>query len=429
MKCFGPFPLAELPLWQLAQAAVVALWSNRAPAKATVLLWQVSHGAFVMMCRGGLPIAVVPLWQVAHAAVVALWLNRAPAKVTVLLWQVSHGAFVMTCRGGLAIAVVPLWQVAHAAVVPLWLNRAPAKVVVLLWQVSHGAFVAMWRCGLPGALRPSWQEAHRPCTVAWLKRARSDDGPVAESPGRKSLNGAMDGVRPGCPVGEPVVTGAELRVAGPAASPEFCAVESTVGPVGVAAGPDAGVPDFGEPTGAAGAIRARPELPGVAGSVGSTVGADTGAVGADADGENVDVDSGLLLKRTLAAGPGDAVGVATGAGWFGGAEGVGAGGWAAVDVGGGLESPPDSPLTERTAVVTASIALVTTDCAADLTTAMVVGFVAGTSVLAVVTQPAVGCCGLLQLVNVVVDLTWQQPQSCGFALWSGPCAPLVPWLL
>lgn len=60
-KCFGPFPLAELPLWQLAHAVVALPWSNRAPAKVTVLLWQISHGALVVMCRGGLPIAVAPL--------------------------------------------------------------------------------------------------------------------------------------------------------------------------------------------------------------------------------------------------------------------------------------------------------------------------------------------------------------------------------
>lgn len=78
----------------------------------------------------------------------------------------------------------------------------------------------------------------------------------------------------------------------------------------------------------------------------------------------------------------------------------------AVAVGGCPGSlPPGLPVTERTTVVAASIVLVTTDCIADLTTAMVVGFVAGTSVFAVVTQPAVGFCGLSQLVNVVVDFT------------------------
>ena len=78
--------------------------------------------------------------------------------------------------------------------------------------------------------------------------------------------------------------------------------------------------------------------------------------------------------------------------------------------------------------VTAVTVLVTADCIADLMADRVVGF-ARTSVLAVVVQPAAGDCGLLQLENVVVDFTWQQPQSCDFLLWSGPSAPLVPWLL
>lgn len=119
----------------------------------------------------------------------------------------------------------------------------------------------------------------------------------------------MAGFRPGCPVGEPMAAGGALRVAVPAAGPEFCAA----GSAGVAAGSDVATPGFGAPTGAVGAIRAGPELPGVAGSIGNAVGAGAG-VAAVPDGENVDDDSGLLLKRTLAPELGDAVGVATDAG-------------------------------------------------------------------------------------------------------------------
>jgi hypothetical protein len=144
-----------------------------------------------------LPTAVVPLWQVAHAAAVPLWLNRAPANVTVLLWQVSHGALVATCRVGLPTAVVPLWQVAHAAAVPLWLNRAPANITVLLWQDSHGALVTTWRGGFPIAFEPSWHDAHRPRAVAWLNFARPDDGPAAGSPSLNSLVWGIAGAAPG----------------------------------------------------------------------------------------------------------------------------------------------------------------------------------------------------------------------------------------
>ena len=89
--------------------------------------------------------------------------------------------------------------------------------------------------------------------------------------------------------------------------------------------------------------------------------------------------------------------------------------------------PENLVVAECTAEVTALIVLVTTACA-DLITARSERC-AGTSDCAVVTQPAAGFCGLLQLANVCVDFTWQQPQSCGLAPWSGPCAPLVPWLL
>jgi hypothetical protein len=120
----------------------------------------------------------------------------------------------------------------------------------------------------------------------------------------------------------------------------------------------------------------------------------------------------LLLKKTLAV----VLGEVAGAGFAGRAVGAGVGVWVEVAVGCGCRMPPGPDVTERTVVVTASIALVTADCTVDLTTAMVVGFATGASVLAVVTQPPAGLCGSLQLENVVVDFTWQQPQSCGFAL-------------
>ena len=58
-----------MPLWQLAHGAVTRVWSMRAPAKVTVLLWQVSQDAVVAICVTGLPSAVVPLWQVAQPLV------------------------------------------------------------------------------------------------------------------------------------------------------------------------------------------------------------------------------------------------------------------------------------------------------------------------------------------------------------------------
>ena len=55
---------------------------------------------------------------------IPVWFMRAPAKVTVLLWHVSHGALVGMWFAGLPRAVVPLWQLAQFPVIPAWLKAA-----------------------------------------------------------------------------------------------------------------------------------------------------------------------------------------------------------------------------------------------------------------------------------------------------------------
>jgi hypothetical protein len=134
---------------------------------------------------------------------------------------------------------------------------------------------------------------------------------------------------------------------------------------------------------------------------------------------NAELDAGLLLNRMLAFVPGATawagalvVGSVVAAGWPGAAAVGGAFGTTpAADGRDGFGATPTNlEVTERTAVTVR----VTTACIAVLIADSVVGF-AATSVLAVVVQPAAGDCGLLQLVNVVVDFTWQQPQSCDFA--------------
>lgn len=49
---------------------MIPTWFMRAPANETVLLWQFSQGAFVMMWPAGLPSAATPLWQLAQFAVI-----------------------------------------------------------------------------------------------------------------------------------------------------------------------------------------------------------------------------------------------------------------------------------------------------------------------------------------------------------------------
>ena len=48
----------------------MAAWVNDPPSHVVVLLWHVSHGAVVGTWFADLPSAEVPLWQLAHAAVI-----------------------------------------------------------------------------------------------------------------------------------------------------------------------------------------------------------------------------------------------------------------------------------------------------------------------------------------------------------------------
>ena len=87
-----------------------------------MLLWQVSHGAFVVMCFAGFAVAVAPLWHLTQFATIPVWFMRAPANVAVLLWQLSQGALVTTWFGRLPVAATPLWQVAQPLMKPAWLG-------------------------------------------------------------------------------------------------------------------------------------------------------------------------------------------------------------------------------------------------------------------------------------------------------------------
>src|SRR2546429_9641626 len=59
----GGMPVADTPLWQLAQLLVTPRWVNTAPPQLSVV-WQASHSRSVTMCVGPLPCACTPLWQV-----------------------------------------------------------------------------------------------------------------------------------------------------------------------------------------------------------------------------------------------------------------------------------------------------------------------------------------------------------------------------
>jgi hypothetical protein len=199
-------------------------------------------------------------------------------------------------------------------------------------------------------------------------------------------------------------------------NPDFCATDDAAGAGVAVAVSCAEVPAFAVPPDVSGAIFAKFD-------------AFVPAAGAEAvaDGANGCVDTGLLLKRMLALAAGEPVGVPTAVVLAGRAELVAG---AAVLIAGAMAEgcePFGPELVDGITDVIAAMALLTTECIADLTAAIVVG--AATSDLAVVTQPAAGDCVPLQLVNDVAACTWQQPQSCDLAPWPGPCAPLVPWLV
>jgi hypothetical protein len=60
--CVAFFPVALVPLWQLAQFVVMPVWSNFAGFHA-LGLWQSSHVLLLAMCPVFLPVAIVPLWH------------------------------------------------------------------------------------------------------------------------------------------------------------------------------------------------------------------------------------------------------------------------------------------------------------------------------------------------------------------------------
>src|SRR5256885_15257133 len=85
----GGMPVADSPLWQLAQPVVTPRWVNIAPPQVRVV-WQASHSRSVTICVGPLPCAITPLWQVEQLP--RTW---GGAKLTAGLpamggWQVGH---------------------------------------------------------------------------------------------------------------------------------------------------------------------------------------------------------------------------------------------------------------------------------------------------------------------------------------------------
>ena len=87
-------------------------------------MWQLSQAALVGICVVGFPVAALPLWQLAHdPGAMPAWLNAAGVHADVL-WQVSQAAVVGIWVAGLPVASLPLWQLAQAPVTLAWLKFA-----------------------------------------------------------------------------------------------------------------------------------------------------------------------------------------------------------------------------------------------------------------------------------------------------------------
>src|SRR2546423_13191408 len=87
----GGMPVADTPLWQLAQLLVTPRWVNTAPPQLSVV-WQASHSRSVTMCVGPLPCACTPLWQGEALARTRGWAEVAARVPATGAWQPAHRA-------------------------------------------------------------------------------------------------------------------------------------------------------------------------------------------------------------------------------------------------------------------------------------------------------------------------------------------------
>src|SRR5256886_3245345 len=94
----GGMPVADTPLWQLAQLLVTPRWVNTAPPQLSVV-WQASHSRSVTMCVGPLPCACTPLWQGEQLPRTWGWAKITPGVPAVDVWQLAHWA-----GGGVGLA-------------------------------------------------------------------------------------------------------------------------------------------------------------------------------------------------------------------------------------------------------------------------------------------------------------------------------------
>src|SRR2546423_7847266 len=101
------------------------------------------------MWVGGMPVADTPLWQLAQLLVTPRWVNTAPPQLSVV-WQVSHSRSVTMCVGPLPWACTPLWQGEQLPRTRGWAKVTPGVQAMGGWQVAHRSVVRMWLAGVAG---------------------------------------------------------------------------------------------------------------------------------------------------------------------------------------------------------------------------------------------------------------------------------------
>src|SRR2546429_6523460 len=102
---------------------------------------------------GGMPVADTPLWQLAQLLVTPRWVNTAPPQLSVV-WQASHSRSVTMCVGPLPCACTPLWQGEQLPRTLGWSKLTAGFQAAGVWQLAHWSVVGVWVAGLGGG-RPA----------------------------------------------------------------------------------------------------------------------------------------------------------------------------------------------------------------------------------------------------------------------------------
>src|SRR2546429_6694773 len=113
------------------------------------------------MWVGGMPVADTPLWQLAQLLVTPRWVNTAPPQLSVV-WQASHSRSVTMCVGPLPCACTPLWQGEQLPRTWGWSKLTAGVQATGVWELAHRSGAGEWVGGL-GVGRPTvpttWSEA------------------------------------------------------------------------------------------------------------------------------------------------------------------------------------------------------------------------------------------------------------------------------